>query len=232
MHEVSVEPIKWASLKIIGQKLPGDSANSAAYTESRFGDFMYLRDYDFLEPASNIHWLTSARVNELISVARSEAGNVPKLVIMEYTPRMLKPVGDMRPIDEALMYLSHLRSMNFTLILIGNGLVRSLSVTSSTPLANLELRLRELVMGFEDKRELINRAMVILGRYARELSIDELMLLLYPVKTDHGLLSEDINAISKYLRRNSLLLITKDSLNELIKANIDLRGVDVITLGE
>ncbi len=232
IHEVSVEPIRWVSLKIIGQKLPGDSANSTIYVKSRFGDFMYLRDYDFLEPASNIHWLTSARVNELISVVRSEAGNVPKLVIMEYTPRMLKPVGDMRPIDEALIYLSRLKSMNFTLILIGGGLVRSLNVTSSTPLANLELRLRELVMGFEDSQELINRAMVILGRYIKELNIDELMLLLYPVKTDYGLLSEDINAISKYLRRNSLLLITKDSLNELIKANIDLRDVDVIALGE
>ncbi|WP_252901679.1 DUF58 domain-containing protein [Vulcanisaeta sp. JCM 14467] len=171
----------------MGQRLPGDYVDNATYMESKMGDFMYLRNYSFMEPASNIHWITSARVNELISVARSEAGNALRLVIMEYTPRMLKPMGDMRPIDEALMYLSRLRGMNFSLILIGNGLVRSLNITSSVSLVNLELRLRELVMGFEDRWELINRALKILGKYAKELNTDEIMLLLYPVNTDHGL---------------------------------------------
>ena len=230
-REIPIEPTRLAPPEVMGQRLPGDYVDNATYMESRMGDFMYLRNYNFMEPASNIHWITSARVNELISAARSEAGNVPRFVIMEYTPRMLKPMGDMRPIDEALMYLSRLRGMNFSLILIGNGLVRSLNVTPSTSLANLELRLRELVIGFENRRELINRALKILGKYAKDLGINELMLLLYPVNTDHGLSRGDIEAIAKYLRRNSLLLITKDSLNELAKANIDLRDVNVVILG-
>ena len=231
-REIPIEPTRLALLEIMGQRLHGEYVDNVTYTESRMGDFMYLRNYNFMEPASNIHWITSARINELISVARSEAGNAPRLVIMEYTPRMLKPMGNMRPIDEALMYLSRLRGMNFTLILIGNGLVRSLNITPSASLANLELKLRELVMGFEDRRELINRALKILGKYAKDLGINELMLLLYPVNTDHGLSRGDIEALAKYLRRNSLLLVTKDSFNELTKANIDLRGVNVIILGE
>ncbi len=145
---------------------------------------------------------------------------------------MLKPVGDMRPIDEALMYLNHLKGMNFILVLIGNGLVRSLNMASSASLAYLELRLRELVMGFEDRQELINRAMGILGKYVREVSADELMRLLYPTGTDYGLSREDANIISKYLRKNSLLLITKESLNDLIKADINLRDVNVVVIGE
>ena len=231
-REIPIEPTRLALLEIMGQRLHGEYVDNVTYTESRMGDFMYLRNYNFMEPASNIHWITSARINELISVARSEAGNAPRLVIMEYTPRMLKPMGNMRPIDEALMYLSRLRGMNFTLILIGNGLVRSLNITPSASLANLELKLRELVIGFEDRRELINRALKILGKYAKDLGINELMLLLYPVNTDHGLSRGDIEAIAKYLRRNSLLLITKDSLNELTKANIDLRDVNVVILGD
>ncbi|GAB6945155.1 hypothetical protein JCM14467A_19370 [Vulcanisaeta sp. JCM 14467] len=231
-REIPIEPTRLAPPEVMGQRLPGDYVDNATYMESKMGDFMYLRNYSFMEPASNIHWITSARVNELISVARSEAGNALRLVIMEYTPRMLKPMGDMRPIDEALMYLSRLRGMNFSLILIGNGLVRSLNITSSVSLVNLELRLRELVMGFEDRWELINRALKILGKYAKELNTDEIMLLLYPVNTDHGLSRGDIEALAKYLRSNSLLLITKDSLNELIKANIDLRDVNVVILGD
>ncbi|WP_243678681.1 hypothetical protein [Vulcanisaeta distributa] len=138
----------------------------------------------------------------------------------------------MRPIDEALMYLNHLKGMNFILVLIGNGLVRSLNMASSASLAYLELRLRELVMGFEDRQELINRAMGILGKYVREVSADELMRLLYPTGTDYGLSREDANIISKYLRKNSLLLITKESLNDLIKADINLRDVNVVVIGE
>ncbi|GAB6948280.1 hypothetical protein JCM16161A_24100 [Vulcanisaeta sp. JCM 16161] len=231
-REVPIEPGKEALLGVGDQRAFGDYVSNAALTESRMGDFMYLRNYNFLEPASNIHWITSARVNDLISAARSEVGNVPRLIVMEYTPRMLRPVGNRRPIDEALMYLGHLRGSYFMLILIGNGLVRSLNVTSNTSLADLELKLRELVMGFEDRQELISKAMGILGRYVMEVSIEELMRLLYPIRTDRGLSMDDIGIINRYLRRNSLLLITKESLNDLVKANVDLRNVNVIILGE
>ncbi|ADY00895.1 hypothetical protein VMUT_0684 [Vulcanisaeta moutnovskia 768-28] len=229
---IPIEPSKWVLLAMGGQKMPGDYMRSITLMESRLGDFMYLRGYNFLEPASNIHWITSARVNDLISVARSEAGNVPRLVIMEYTPRMLKPLNDNRPIDEALVYLSYLKGLNFILVLIGNGLVRLLTITSSTSLADLELKLREIVIGMENTQELINRATSILGKYVKEVSTDELALFLYPVKTNYGLSREDVNIISKYLNKNSLLLITKASFNELIKANIDLSDVNVIVLGE
>ena len=229
---ISIEPDKWALSTIGDQKMPGDYMRNIALMESRLGDFMYLRGYNFLEPASNIHWVTSARVNDLVSVMRTEAGNVPRSVIMEYTPRMLKPLNGNRPIDEALIYLNYLKGLNFILILIGNGLVRSLTITPSASLADLELKLREIVIGMENAQELINRAMNILGKHVKEVSIEELALFLYPIKTNYGLSREDINIIGKYLNKNSLLLITKASFDELIRANIDLSNVNVIVLGE
>ncbi|WP_054842510.1 DUF58 domain-containing protein [Vulcanisaeta distributa] len=90
-REVSIEPVRQVLFRVGGQRVSGDYVNSAALTESRMGDFMYLRNYDFLEPASNIHWMTSARVNDLISVVRSETGSAPRLIIMEYTRECLSP---------------------------------------------------------------------------------------------------------------------------------------------
>ena len=229
-RSVPIEPEEEPS-RISGERMPGERVGGMALIESRLGDFMYLRNYDFLEPASNIHWLTSARVNDLISVARSEVGSSPRLVVMEYTPRLLKPLNDKRLIDHALTYLGRLRHAGFTLVLVGNGLVKVLTITPRTSLANLELGLRELAMGLEDRQELINKATRVLGKYVREVEINELMLLLYPERTDHGLSRSDIDEFRKYLRKNALLLISRDSLNELMSANVDLRDVNIIVLG-
>lgn len=49
--------------------------------EGRLGDFRSLLIYDYERPASSIHWLTSARVSELMMVNRSEYGSCPILIV-------------------------------------------------------------------------------------------------------------------------------------------------------
>ncbi len=47
--------------------------------EGRLGDFKSLSMYDYERPASSIHWLTSARVSELMMINRSEFGSCPHI---------------------------------------------------------------------------------------------------------------------------------------------------------
>mgnify|MGYP001626352910 CR=1 FL=1 len=227
---IVIEPKENAQL-IIGKGLSRDLGNAVVF-QSRSGDFVTLKEYDFSEPVSSIHWITSARVGNLVSTVRSEMGNLPKLIIMEYTPHMLKPANKYRPIDEALMYLRSLRSIGALLILIGNDITKVMNLSRIASLADLELRLRVLVIGMEGREELLERAKRLIGNYVNKLSNDDLMTWLYPVNVSKGLSNDEIKVLTRYLRKDSLLILSKESLSNLIRSNVDLNGAQVIVVGE
>jgi uncharacterized protein (DUF58 family) len=229
-YDIAIEPMGQTTRLLPGRRFARDLSGVSLH-QTKYGDFLGLKNYDFLEPASSIHWMTSARVGELISTARSEAGSTPSLVIMEYTPRMLKPVDDYRPIDRALMILRHLKG-DFALLLVGNGLVRFVKPSQFTSLVNLELRLRVFVMRMESKESIIRRARDVIGRFADGLDDYDLMTWLYPISIDKGLSKYDIETLTKYLRKDSLLIITRESFNELLRSNVDLSRVHVVIIDE
>ncbi len=74
-------------------------------SEGRLGDFRSLASYDYERPASMIHWLTSARVGDLMMIVRSDYGSCP-IFIVNASSRALIPRGDKRPIDDALQIIS------------------------------------------------------------------------------------------------------------------------------
>ncbi|MGC9179647.1 MAG: DUF58 domain-containing protein [Vulcanisaeta sp.] len=78
-----------------------------ALMEGRLGDFKSLSVYDYERSASTIHWLTSARVNELMMINRSDYGSCP-IFIMNSSSRVLIPQNNERPIDKALQAISDL----------------------------------------------------------------------------------------------------------------------------
>ncbi|WP_243675529.1 hypothetical protein [Vulcanisaeta distributa] len=73
--------------------------------EGRLGDLRSLLIYDYERPASSIHWITSARVNELMMINRSDYGSCP-IFIVSASSRMLIPRNGKRPIDDALQMIS------------------------------------------------------------------------------------------------------------------------------
>ncbi|MGC9153045.1 MAG: DUF58 domain-containing protein [Vulcanisaeta sp.] len=229
-HDIVIEPKENVKL-IIGKGFNRDLGDAVVF-QSRTGDFVTLKEYDFSEPVSSIHWITSARVGNLVSTVRSEMGNLPKLIIMEYTPHMLKPANKYRPIDEALMYLRGLRGIGALLILIGNDIIKVMNLSRVASLADLELRLRMLVIGMEGREELLERAKRLIGNYVNKLSNDDLMTWLYPINVSKGLSDDEIKVLTRYLRKDSLLILSKESLSSLIRSNVDLNGAQVIVVGE
>lgn len=61
----------------------GSGVSIGGYTElgttmeGRLGDLRSLIEYDYEKPASMIHWLTSARVNELMMISRGDYVHAP-----------------------------------------------------------------------------------------------------------------------------------------------------------
>ncbi|MGC8543743.1 MAG: hypothetical protein ACP5NQ_07345, partial [Vulcanisaeta sp.] len=118
------------------------------------------------------------------------------------------------------------------LILIGNDIIKVMNLSRVASLADLELRLRMLVIGMEGREELLERAKRLIGNYVNKLSNDDLMTWLYPINVSKGLSDDEIKVLTRYLRKDSLLILSKESLSSLIRSNVDLNGAQVIVVGE
>ncbi|KUO82924.1 MAG: hypothetical protein AT714_04930 [Vulcanisaeta sp. OSP_8] len=88
------------------------------------------------------------------------------------------------------------------------------------------------VMRMESKESIIRRARDVIGRFADGLDDYDLMTWLYPISIDKGLSKYDIETLTKYLRKDSLLVITRESFNELLESNVDLSRVHVVIIDE
>ena len=93
------------SIGTVGRVGIGGYTERGLSMEGRLGDFKSLSIYDYERPASSIHWLTSARVSELMMINRSDYGSCP-IFILNVSSRMLMPLNGERLIDEALQVIS------------------------------------------------------------------------------------------------------------------------------
>ena len=86
--------------------------------EAGEGTYMSLKPYDYLEPATHMHWLTSARLNQLITRSprdpslRRESGTT---IILEWSKCMSEGI-DVRRIDKALALLNSIQISNLCLV--------------------------------------------------------------------------------------------------------------------
>ncbi|WP_243668831.1 DUF58 domain-containing protein [Vulcanisaeta sp. JCM 16161] len=110
--------------------------------EGRLGDFRSLLTYDYERPASSIHWLTSARVSELMMINRSDYGSCP-IFIVNASSRTLVPQDGKRPIDEALQLINDLSNYcgEVKVILMRRGYVEE-KIVSRGAIPYLEREIR------------------------------------------------------------------------------------------
>lgn len=102
---VSVTIMPRQSIGAIGKVGIGGYTERGLSMEGRLGDFKSLSIYDYERSASSIHWLTSARVGELMMINRGDYGSCP-VFVLNVSSRMLMPRDGERPIDEALQAIS------------------------------------------------------------------------------------------------------------------------------
>ncbi|BDR92771.1 hypothetical protein [Vulcanisaeta souniana] len=114
----------------------GSGVSIGGYTElgttmeGRLGDLRSLIEYDYEKPASMIHWLTSARVNELMMISRGDYGSCP-VFIMNASSRILVPKNGKRPIDDMLqmIYDSLHQCTEAKVVLVGRNYVEERTIS-------------------------------------------------------------------------------------------------------
>ncbi|MFP3312932.1 MAG: hypothetical protein RXO28_00245 [Thermocladium sp.] len=99
--------IKVTRMHSLPTRLIIEPPQSIEGTEAEEGTYMSLKPYDYLEPATHMHWLTSARLNQLIIKSPRDLslrGN-GTVAILEWSECMSEG-SDVRRIDKALALLS------------------------------------------------------------------------------------------------------------------------------
>ena len=145
------------------------------FVEGMLGDLKALVEYDYERPASSIHWLTSARVGDLIMVSRGEHGSCPA-IIMDSSSSVLIPRDGKRPIDEFLQAISDVaqRCPEVNVILVSRGYVEQRVITwNSIPSLERYVRIRIV------KNHLDSAAIDIPQYFIRYLGINELAEVAY-----------------------------------------------------
>ncbi|MFB6470231.1 MAG: DUF58 domain-containing protein [Vulcanisaeta sp. AZ3] len=124
--------------------------------EGRLGDFTYFMEYDYERPASSIHWITTARINELMMIRRNEYGSCPT-IILNSSSRMLMPNNGNRPIDNALQIISEVTKYcpEVKVILISKGYVEQRTISRGL-IPNLERDIRIRVLSNNPNNVTIN----------------------------------------------------------------------------
>ncbi|KUO79991.1 MAG: hypothetical protein AT714_00725 [Vulcanisaeta sp. OSP_8] len=143
--------------------------------EGRLGDLKSLVGYDYERPASTIHWLTSARVNDLIMISRSEYGSCPA-VIMDSSSKVLIPKDGKRPIDDFLQIISDIAQHcpEVKVVLISRDHVEQRFVAWDS-IPNLEHYVRVRVVSNNMDNAMIN----VPKHLQRYLGINELLEIAY-----------------------------------------------------
>ena len=143
--------------------------------EGRLGDLKSLVEYDYERPASTIHWLTSARVNDLIMISRSEYGSCPA-VIMDSSSKVLIPKDGKRPIDDFLQIISDIAQHcpEVKVVLISRDHVEQRFVAWDS-IPNLEHYVRVRVVSNNMDNAMIN----VPKHLQRYLGINELLEIAY-----------------------------------------------------
>ncbi len=130
-----------------GESGTGGYTELGVSIEGRLGDLRSLIEYDYEKPASVIHWLTSARINELMMISRGDYGSCPTF-IMNTSSRALVPRNGERPIDESLqvIYDSLYQCAEVKVVLVGRNYMEE-RVVSRGMIPFLEYSVRTRVIG-------------------------------------------------------------------------------------
>lgn len=189
-------------------------------SRSRTGDFMSIINYDFNEPASTIHWLTSARVNELMMIIRSEGGSCPQ-VIIEFSSKMLLPSDNLRPIDKTLIFLNKLlKNCGVIKSILINKYEINTKYLSRENLLDLEYELRHYIINKkglpESEDEIMNK-----------LSESDKMLIAYPQSAidDSPSMEQLYNELIALSKGNILLIIRRELNISKLPNNVIVLGI-------
>ena len=193
------------SIGTVGRVGVGGYTERGLSMEGRLGDFKLLSIYDYERPASSIHWLTSARVSELMMINRSDYGSCP-VFILNVSSRMLMPRNGERPIDEALQVISDSSQYcgEVRVVLIRRDYVRERVVSrGDIPYLEREVRM-SILRGLGEGGMLIN-----LPTYFRKyLGKDELINIAYiraPMDDEPSI--NDVNELINAIGSNRVVLL-------------------------
>lgn len=192
-------------ISVIGEVGIGGYTERGLSMGGRLGDFRSLSMYDYDRPASSIHWLTSARVGELMMINRSDYGSCP-VFILDASSRMLIPRDGERPIDVALQAISDSSQYcgEVRVILIRRGYIKERIVSKGDiPYLEREIRISILRSSSED-----NMLIDLPAYFRKYINEDELLNVAYiRVSMDDEPLIDDVNRVINTIGSNRVMLL-------------------------
>ncbi|MGC8543301.1 MAG: DUF58 domain-containing protein [Vulcanisaeta sp.] len=191
-------------------------------TEGRLGDLRSLINYDYEKPASTIHWITSARVGELVMINWNEYGSCP-VIIMNASSRMLIPKDGERPIDKALHIISNAAQQcnGVKVVLVSKEYIEQRIVSrESIPYLEYDVRMRIV-------KNNISNAIIDIPNYFRKYIHDnQLIEIAYILNAvDDEPTSTDINKAIAIVSGRNIMVLIGISTNHIMN---NIRAIGVV----